>query len=322
MPELPSSALFFSGIHMDMHGALEAPALLGSSNPGAFTSMPGGASLNSASVAALLGLDCAIIGMIGDDAGGDTLKQALTQRNIKTLLTIRNGMATGSYTSIIEPDGNLLIALADLGLNEEMNADQLIDDHTKPMAAADIWFLNSNLSAKTLLKLTDRDLNIRPKLLTAASISPSKAQKLAPSLANLDVLFTNIAEASAMLNVIDGKPYNSGSLPALECIKRIQALGVLKGSLSHGSEKLWVWEDANLCKFQPAKLDNVTDVTGAGDALAGTFIAGLAQGNSLATIAPLAISAAQMTITVKGPYNKNINWQELKSCAANIEQSA
>lgn len=322
MTDFPSSALFFSGIHMDMLGSLEASALLGSSNPGHFTSMPGGASLNSASVASLLGLDCAVIGIVGDDAGGKTLIQTLNRRNIKNLLTVRVGATTGSYTSIIEPDGNLLIALADLGLNEEMDADQLLADHTKPMAAADIWFLNSNLSEQILLKLTDRNLKIRPKLLTAASISPSKAQKLAPSLANLDVLFTNIAEASAMLNVIDGKPYNSDKLPGLECIERIQALGVIKGSLSQGAEILWVWEGGELHKFQPTQMNNMADVTGAGDALAGAFLAGLAEGNSLAKTAPIAIAAAQMTITLKGPYNDKINWQELKSRAVKVKQLA
>ena len=299
--------MFFSGIHMDMLGALEAPALIGSSNPGAFTSMPGGASLNTASVASQLGLDCSVIGLVGDDAGGIVLAQALNDRRITNLLTVKKDRTTGSYTSIIEPDGNLHIALADLGLNEEMSAKWLLSAHAQAMGQCDLWFLNANLSTQTLKILSNRNLNIRPKILAAASISPSKAQKLAPSLANLDILFTNIAEASAMLNVVDGKPYDGAQLSAGNCIARLQELGIERGSLSQGKDVLWVWDEAGTHKFVPPKLEKIADVTGAGDALAGAFLSGLAQGITLSERAPLAIAAAQMTVSVSGPYNSEIS---------------
>ena len=299
--------MFFSGIHMDMLGALEAPALIGSSNPGAFTSMPGGASLNTASVGALLGLDCSVIGLVGDDAGGIVLAQALNDRRITNLLTVKKDRTTGSYTSIIEPDGNLHIALADLGLNEEMSAKWLLSVHAQAMGQCDLWFLNANLSTQTLKILSNRNLNIRPKILAGASISPSKAQKLVPSLANFDVLFTNIAEASAMLNVVDGKPYDAAQLSAEICIARLQEMGIERGSLSQGKDVLWVWDEAGTHKFVPPKLEKIADVTGAGDALAGAFLSGLAQGITMSERAPLAIAAAQMTVSVTGPYNKEIS---------------
>lgn len=308
----PVTALFFSGIHMDMAGVLNAPALLGASNPGNFTSMPGGASLNTASIGSLLGLECAIIGLTGDDAGGEILKQTLSRRAIKNLLTIRKGKATGTYTSIIEPDGNLLIALADLDLNEDMSARWLLETHQTAMADAQIWFLNANLSKDALLTLSDKNAKLRPNLLAAASISPSKSKNLRASLANLDVLFTNITEANALLN--EATPIDAGA-----CIARLQNLGIGKGSLSQGQQLLWVWDKSGVHKFSPPACNKVVDVTGAGDALAGVFLTGLAQGKSMIDTAPLAISAAQMTIGVKGPYNEQINWQELKSRAANIE---
>ena len=305
---------------MDVLGRLEAPALIGASNPGTITTMAGGASLNSASVASLLGLNCAIIGMIGDDQQGDFLAHTLKARSIKNHLHICRGKSTGSYTSIIEPDGNLHIAIADLALNEEMHALWLLEHYAKPMENADIWFVNSNLSTQTLLSLSDRALAQRPKILTAASISPSKSQKLAPSLANIDVLFTNIAEASAMLNVIDGKPYDAPHFDAQTCIARIREMGVTKGTLSQGGNFLWVWENNTTRKFKPAALDQVIDVTGAGDALAATFLMGLVSGMSMFQSAPLAISAARMTISTLGPYNSNIGIDELKSLAVHVKE--
>lgn len=317
---LSNHALFFSGIHMDLLGALAAPAKMGSSNPGAFSSMPGGASLNTASVAACLGLDSSIIGLIGDDQHENTLRTTLAQRGIKDLLCTKPGQSTGCYTSIIEPDGNLVIAVADLGLNESITSQWLLETHEQAMQNADIWFLNSNLTHDALTQLTQPDLSIRPKILAAASISPSKAKNLAPSLPNLDVLFTNIAEANALLDSHGGLPAGQHTRNASDCMQQFQQLGILKGSLSQGAEVLWVWDQNDCFSFKPAILNQVKDVTGAGDALAGTFLAGLAQYKSMREIAPLAIAAAQMTLDVMGPYNENINMQELKSRAVHVTQ--
>jgi len=304
---------------MDLQGRLDAPALIGASNPGTVNAMAGGASLNSASVAALLGCNCAIVSMVGDDQQADILANTLKSRSIKNHLHVCHGKSTGSYTSIIEPDGNLHIAIADLGLNDRIEADWLLEHYVKPMTTADIWFLSSNLSTRALLALSDRSLAQCPKILAAASISPSKSQKLAPSLANIDVLFTNIAEASAMLNVIDGKPYDAPQIEPRTCIARIREIGVAKGTLSQGEGFLWVWEDNTIRKYQPASLDQVIDVTGAGDALAGTFLMGLAADMSMFSTAPLAISAARMTISTLGPYNANISIEELKLLAVHVK---
>ncbi len=110
-----------------------------------------------------------------------------------------------------------------------------------------------------------------------------------------------------MLNVIDGKPYDSAQLSAENCLERLQKLGIERGSLSQGKDALWVWEKTGTHKFVPPKLDKIADVTGAGDALAGAFLSGLAQGITMRERAPLAIAAAQMTVSVTGPYNKEIS---------------
>ena len=246
------------------------------------------------------------------------MRQTLATRRINDHLTTCKGKATGSYTSIIEPDGNLHIAIADLGLNEEIEAEWILTHFDQALGGSDIWFLNSNLSGHAISILSDRNLPQRPKILAAASISPSKSQKLAASLANLDVLFTNIAEASAMLNVNAGISYDGPILQAAQCITRLRQLGISRGSLSQGAGLLWVWDEDGLFKFKPAKLDNLVDVTGAGDALAGTFLNGLARGHGMSATAPHAIAAAQMTIATLGPYNDKISQNELNSRAIHV----
>jgi len=298
---------------MDMLGQLAARAVPGASNPGSFTTMPGGASLNTASVATLLGLECSIIGFTGDDPWAGQLANVLDERHINNLLSMKKEQTTGSYLSIVEPDGNLNIAINDLSLNEKMSAEWLLKTHNDIMANSDIWFLNSNLNGDTLKALSNPELPGRPEILAAASISIAKVKNLRPSLANFDILFTNISEANALL----GTNNNSD---AARCIARFQKMGIAKGSLSQGPDLLWVWDETTVHSFQPPPLETICDVIGAGDALAGTFLAGISQGRPMAQTAPLAICAAQMVMASAGPYNYQINEQELNSRAVYVRQ--
>ena len=307
---------------MDMLGILEERALLGSSNPGIFSSMAGGACLNTASIACQLGLECSIIAQVGDDQAARNLKQTLADRKIGDYLKLITGETTGIYVSIIEPDGNLHIAIADLGLNEKIEINWLMDNHQDVLKNSDIWFLNSNISTPTLsalCKLAKEDEKIlHPKIIAAASISRSKSLKLANILQHVDVLFTNIAEARAMLNAINAGDYDDRILDIDQCIDGLMDLGIRKCSISQGGEALWVFENETRHKFIPPKLGSILDVTGAGDALAGTFLSALANGISMAKAAPLAIAAAQMIICTHGPYNDKINLEEL-TCRANAK---
>ncbi len=321
MPTTPLSpkALFFGAIHMDRLGRLNEMAIAGSSNPGRVDEVAGGASLNSASVARLLGLDCSILGLVGDDQNGEFLRQVLADRDIGDLLSTKENCETGSYTAILEPDGNLVIALADLGLNERITPEVLVSDYKEILTNSNIWFLNANLSQYTLEALCGPQFPCRPEILSAATISPAKAQHLVSSLPHLDLLFTNLSEANAII-FEEEMVAPQKKLDAENCVNRLRALGVTQGTLSQGSEALWVWDRNQVSRFLPSKIDNLVDVTGAGDALAAVFLAGLAKGKTMAECAPGAIAAAQMTIRVKGPYNKFINDTELKILSERVTQ--
>ena len=120
-----TDVLFVGGAHIDYRGQLRQPAVPGASNPCSFTSMPGGAALNSASIVATLGSRCQFAGVIGNDNAAIQLLETFKSRKIEPyLLSLEKN--TGSYTSILQPDGELYIATADMDIYDELEDEPVL----------------------------------------------------------------------------------------------------------------------------------------------------------------------------------------------------
>ncbi len=147
---MADSLCFVTGAHIDLTARIFAPAVIHASNPGTVTARPGGAGLNSASTAASLGAAAVMASPIGPDAHGEILRQTLAARGIADALVTVEGLRTGTYTAIIEPDGSMLIGLADLAIYESVAAGWFFDNCGPALETSGLWFLNANLPAQTL----------------------------------------------------------------------------------------------------------------------------------------------------------------------------
>lgn len=308
-------ALFFSGIHIDMAGRMDQPGRPGVSNPGKFKTMPGGASLNAASLAAQLGLSTSIIGKIGKDTHGKMIEEALEQRKIRNLLEHSIQSPTGIYVSIIEPGGDINIALADLQLNETLDAQWLFVHRRKAMQDHPIWCVNANMTADTLLGLCGPSAPIRPKLLAAASISPAKAKNLISCLPHLDLLLTNLSEARAILKQFGDYPRDTPQ----QCAKSLSQLGVTCGTLSCAQKPLIAWNQTHWAQIRVPSPVTMVDVTGAGDSIVAAILSGLGEGMELFECLPRAVALAQMVLQYEGPFIENLNLASLQKAAAQLD---
>ncbi len=293
---------FLSGAHIDTVCRLNAPAIAGSSNPGTVSSWPGGAGLNTASTAARLGIDASLVGPIGDDASGRLLVETLQARNINSGLQIISDKRTGNYTSIIASNGDLVIAVADLRINDLVTADWLVAAGGELLNNADGWFISSNLDADTLGQLIERAEN---RQIYAATISPAKTLRLLPVLTRLDLLFTNLKEARALLQIDD--------VSATDAALRLMDFGVKSGTISNGPQAVCWWNKGKVATTDVPPAPTVKDVTGAGDALAATMLAALAGNFSFADAVNCAIRASALTISVATPTFEEITWQMLEN---------
>ncbi|MCB1445752.1 MAG: hypothetical protein KDJ87_08120 [Rhizobiaceae bacterium] len=302
-----SSACFVTGAHVDLAGRLDAAPILHVSNPGRFERIPGGAGLNAASAAAALGLSCAIAGPVGDDADAGELKRLAAARGIGDALVSLQGRRTGSYTSIMAPDGEMVIGLADLSIHEATDADWLMAHCGEALGHADLWLLSTNLTEATLDKLANRAGN---RVVAAATISPAKAVRLRPVLARLDLIFTNLAEARAItgLEGADGERLAAA----------LATSGIRAGTISAAGGPLFWWDGDAIGALAPPPVETIADVNGAGDALAGAALAALSRGLAMEQAARFGIAAAQLTLSVREPFHAGLSWAPVEARAGEI----
>ncbi|MEZ5872194.1 MAG: PfkB family carbohydrate kinase [Nitratireductor sp.] len=308
-----NNACFVTGAHMDIAARLFASPVAGSSNPGKLVLQPGGAGLNAASVAASLGLSSSLAGPVGDDGHGVEIRKAVAARGIQDHLVTISGQPSGTYTAVMAPDGEMVIGIADLALYEMVDAPWFAMHCRAALDAATLWFLSANLDAGALVELAEMAGTAGHRLLAAATVSPAKAVRLRPCLSRLDIIFTNLKEARALVD--------APGADAVALARLLIASGTRSGVISQGAGPAIFWENGTTGTISPPRVEKIVDVNGAGDALAGATLAGLAKGRTLAEALPSAIIAAQMTLASPEPFVEGLDLARLDALAAGINAS-
>jgi len=108
--------LVVGGAHIDRRGRLFGPTRMGASNPGDWLEEPGGGAFNAASNLARLQRRVRLIAPRGGDPNGERVAAAAERAGIEDCPIVFLDRTTPSYTAILETDGNLVIALADMAL--------------------------------------------------------------------------------------------------------------------------------------------------------------------------------------------------------------
>lgn len=289
MRPTPKDYVFLSGAHFDQIMRLNQPAVMGVSNPAKIENIPGGSALNSASTASALGLNVTLLSPIGDDLNGQHLLEICKQRNIRSALIQTDEQPTGNYTAIFEPLGDIVIGASDLAIYNVIDNDWIkrhLSEHLKNDMGL---FLNANLEESLLLASADK-----ASFLAAATISPAKARRLLPILGQVDCLFTNLGEA----RILSGLDHASAHELAAWAVNQ----GASAGTISQGADRLIYWHDGEIGEVIPQKIENLMDVNGAGDALAGAVIAALAFGKTFPDAVSFANQVAAYSLTHNGPF--------------------
>jgi sugar/nucleoside kinase (ribokinase family) len=221
---------------------------------------------------------------------------------------------TPSYTAILERDGNLVIALADMELYKLFVPRRLaIRAVRNAFEATDLVLCDANLPAETLSAITAR-ASFCGKPVAAIAISPAKVVRLKPCLAGIDHLFLNEAEAAALT---ESRPQDPR-----EWVSELRALGLRSGVITRGKRELIAFSRDVVISLQPPIVDNVADVTGAGDSLAAGVLAALLAGHDLGEA--VRHGAAAAAITVQSPFAtaENLTPELLKTTLALVPEAA
>jgi sugar/nucleoside kinase (ribokinase family) len=278
--------LAIGGAHVDRRGRMTAPFVPGASIPGSMSEEVGGGAFNALRGAVRRGAAGALMSVRGGDAAGETVASEIVANGIEDLSAIFLDRATPSYTALLDRDGDVVAALADMGLYELAFAKQLRRAKAREaVAAADAVLCDANLPEAALARLGE----ISGKPLFAIAISPAKAVRLVPVLGKLACLYMNRREAAVLADIA------ADSTP--DAIARgLREAGLRRGVVTAGGSSVFAYDAAGLIEITPPAPRWIVDVTGAGDALAGATTVALMRGLPLEQALREGIAAAVLAI--------------------------
>lgn len=291
LSEAPA-VLVVGGANVDVKARSDAPVTPGTSNPGSASMRPGGVGRNVAENLARLGTRTHLVSVVGRDPLGETLLAQTAAAGVRVEHVLRTDQPTGSYTAVLDADGELVVAVAAMAALEGLRPEH-VSEARDLVVTAGLVVVDGNLRADTLAQVLDLAAEAGvPAVLEPVSVP--KARLLAPVLAverPVSVITPNRDELAALTDL----PVGSADEVAV-------AAGRLH---ERGVETVWVRTGKHgslLCRRRsdpvvvPAVPADVVDVTGAGDSALGGFCHALLAGQPLVEAARFGHATASLTI--------------------------
>ena len=280
------------GANIDIKARSSAAAIAQTSNPGRTSTTPGGVARNIAENLARLGTTTHLIAALGRDQYGERLLTETRDAGVLLDHVHRSAHPTGSYTAVLDADGEMLMAVADMTATDDLRPEHLRPARELILHAA-LLVLDGNLPPATTEHLLDlaQTADVRVVL---DPVSVPKATRLQPLLRADRPIFA-ITPNRDELQALTGQ--DTAKDEALH-----DAAAVLH---ERGVEHVWIRLGARGSLLstrgaQPrhlaARPTEVLDVTGAGDAMLAAFAHSLLAGHSPVIAARYGHAAAALTV--------------------------
>ncbi|MEG0882016.1 MAG: ribokinase [Janthinobacterium sp.] len=262
---------------------------------GAFSTIPGGKGANQAVACARLSgkvagaQQVAMVGCVGDDAFGATLRAALVGDGIiDSHITTLPGVASGIASILVDDNGQNSIVIAG-GANDLLSPAH-IDAAQGLIEQADIVVLQLETPMATVVHA----IQLARSLGKTVVLNPAPAASLPDGVLELvDYLIPNEIEA-AMLAGVSPEGADAKALAAA-----LQKLGSDNVIITLGSKGVHAALYGGDFTF-PADVVQAVDTTAAGDTFIGGFVAGLASGMDEAEAIQQGQRAAAWSVTKPG----------------------
>ena len=277
------------GANVDVKARSTGHAVSRTSNPGTAVLGAGGVGRNIAENLARLGTSTHLVTAVGADPLGDQLIASTREAGVGVEHVARLDMPTGSYTAVLDHDGELLVAIASMAATEAMGAAE-VEAAADLISGASLLVLDGNLGTAALDAARGLAGDV-PLVLDPVSVP--KAERVRGYLDgkhSWHLVTPDYLELAALT----GRPATY-ERQVVEACSHLHDLGVT-----------WVWvregERGSLLSgpdgatHLPALPTRVADVTGAGDAMLAAWCHGVLTGRTPLDAARLGHAAAAVTI--------------------------
>lgn len=287
LPDALRTVTVVGGANMDISAKARSAMTAGDSIPGSIHYSAGGVGRNLAENLARLGVAVDLLSVVGDDAFGRQLlsSTAAAGVGVASVLSIP-GERTATYLAMHQPDGEVAMAVNDMGILECLTPE--VCKQATALADANAWLLlDCNLPEATLHHL----LGLGRKV-AVDGVSVAKCLRIAGDLSKIHLLKLNHMEASAL----SGLPVETDA-QCLTAVRHFLAQGVERVVISLGAAGLAWGQGAEAPRFRPARRVAVVSSTGAGDALLSGVVASLLAGHAMEEAVSYGVACAEITLS-------------------------
>ena len=142
------------GANIDVKARSTGRVTAATSNPGWASMTPGGVGRNIAENLARLGVRTFLVSAIGRDALGDSLLSRTVAAGVRCEYVQRTELATGTYTAVLDCDGELVVAVSDMAAVDALGPGT-VNEARDIITTAGLLVLDGNLAMPALTHAGD-----------------------------------------------------------------------------------------------------------------------------------------------------------------------
>lgn len=295
------------GANLDRKFQMKDQAQMGTSNPTTSVRSIGGVARNIAENLGRLGMEVTLLTTAGADSDWAFIEESSsTFMNLEKVAKIP-GMSTGSYTAILDTNGELIIAIADMEVYELLTPELLLKQEIL-LSRAKCIVADLNCPKDTLQFLSHfANKNERPLVLMP--VSSPKMNRLPDDLSGITWLITNRDESESYFNC---KITNQAEWS--QTIEKWLSLGILNVIITNGNNGAMIGNKAEgIFHVHSIETKEIVDVTGAGDAFSAAAIYSWLEGGSLLDIAKAGTVNAAKTLQSSYTVRQDLSAAQLQN---------
>lgn len=309
-----ADVICIGGMNVDRKYVLTGEFTPKTSNPVSSSLSLGGVARNIAENLGRLGQTVSLLSVAGRDHDYDWIRQQSEPYINFQQVTQLDGQATSSYTAILDQDGDMQLGLADMGICEAMTPDWLAG-FVPLLRQAKLLVLDLNVPLATtaaaieLARKEDLPLVIIP-------VSSPKMAHLPRDLRGVTWLVVNQDESETFF---DRQVETEADLESLA--DAWLATGLEQVLITRGKwPSYYASQSGERGYFKPPLVDQVVDVTGAGDSFSAGIIYGHLQGKTAQEAIAYGLSNAYHTVQSQDSVRKDLSADQLEQDVINLKE--
>lgn len=297
------------GANVDRKFRLSEPVKMGTSNPASVTKSIGGVARNVAENLGRLDHAVKLLSVAGRDSDWQLIEEASAPFMGLELTSTVEGQSTGSYTAVLQPDGDMVLAMADMDIFKQLTPDHLAR-HESTLLSAALLVMDLNCPKESIDYIREMAVS-RQIPLAVIAVSAPKMSHLGNELIGLAYLICNLSEAEAYLK----KPIQTDD-EWRNAVNQLMTRGAETVIITAGNRGVMAGTGGKVEHFLALPTGFIQDVTGAGDAFSAAIIHGILTGLPFHDVIRSGLVNARKTLqspaTVRPELNAAVLQKELE----------